>query len=115
MKTYSYDNGFGTTYTFEVVDKIPEGYEVWNINFDNMCGFIPLCKCYEGTYNVITSALKAIYVEDKKVRDIIKKAISWGMNADGVDKLAEEWGICDNVEELRQTIAEAVKILEVLK
>ena len=114
MKTYSFENAWGTTYTFEIVDKIPEGYSVWNINFDNMCGFIPLCKCYEGTYDVITSELKAIYIEDKKVRDVIEKAKSWGMDAN-IDNIVEEWGICDSVEELKQTIEEAKRILKELK
>ena len=80
--TYSFDNGYGTTYTFEIVDKIPKGYSIWNISLDNMKdGLIPLCVCYEGTYNVITSALKAIYVESKEDRELLMKASMRGIKA----------------------------------
>ncbi len=30
MKTIELDNGFGTTYTLELVDKIAAGFKVWN-------------------------------------------------------------------------------------
>lgn len=31
MKRYELNNGYGTTYYFEIVDRIPAGYIVWNI------------------------------------------------------------------------------------
>ena len=81
MKTISFNNGYGTTYKFEVVDKIPKGYEVWNIDFNNLGnGYVPLCQVYEGTYNIIKSTLKAIQIEDAEERSIIKKAVSRGIN-----------------------------------
>ena len=79
MKTYSFENGYGTTYTFEIVDKIPKGYKIWNIDFNNMAGsLIPLCKCYEGTYNVIPDQLKAIAVEDGWARGVLRIYASRG-------------------------------------
>lgn len=82
MKTYSFENGYGRTYTFEIVDKIPKGYEVWNIDFDNMIGgLIPLCQCYHGTRTVNVDTLKAIVVEDKATRDMLKRAVSRGIHA----------------------------------
>ena len=72
MKTYSFDNGYGTTYTFEIVDRIPKGYHIWHIPEEDMLeGLVPLCQCYEGTYDVITPTLKAIYIEDKAIRKLL--------------------------------------------
>ena len=68
MAQYIYhDNGYGTTYKFEVVDKIPIGYHIWNIP-DCLGGYIPLCMCYKGTYTVMQDCLKAVKVEDARER-----------------------------------------------
>ena len=81
MNTVSFYNGYGTTYSFEIVDKIPKGYEVWNINFDELGnGYVPLCQVYDGTYDVIKSTLKAIRVDSEEDRAIIKKAVARGIN-----------------------------------
>lgn len=81
MKTIIFDNGYGTTYKFEIVDKIPKGYEVWNIDFNKLGGgYVPLCQVYEGTYNIIKSTLKAIKIDNEEERKIIKKAVSRGIN-----------------------------------
>ena len=85
MNTISFDNGYGTTYKFDIVDKIPEGYLVWNIDFDRLgSGYVPLCQVYEGTYDIVKSTLKAICIEDDLERAIIKKAVSHGINGDDI-------------------------------
>ena len=82
MNKISYDNGYGTVYSFDVVDKIPKGYEVWNIDFDNLgSGYVPLCQVYEGTYDIIKSTLKAIYIADAEERSILKEVAAWGINS----------------------------------
>ena len=81
MNKISFDNGYGTIYNFEVVDRIPKGYQVWNIDFDNLGnGYVPLCQVYEGTYNIIKNTLKEIRVENAEERRIIKKAVARGIN-----------------------------------
>ena len=87
-----FDNRYGTTYTFEIVDKIPKGYVVWNINFDHLGdGYVPLCQIEKGTYNVIQSTLKAIKVEDAEERAAIKRGAARGMGSTHKDaKIARE-------------------------
>ena len=88
MSTISFDNGYGTTYKFDVVNKIPKGYEVWNIDFNRLGdGYVPLCQVYEGTYNIIKSTLKAIRIDSAEEREIIKRAVSRGIN--GKDEVAQ--------------------------
>ena len=64
------DNGYGTTYTFEVVDKVPSNYIIWNIDFvDSMGGYIPFCEIIPGSRMVVNQqTLKAVRVDDKKIR-----------------------------------------------
>lgn len=69
-KIYS-DNGYGTTYVFEIVEKIPAGYEVWNIP-PIACGeYIPICMTTEpgnkDCFTVNTDTLKAIKLDKKEV------------------------------------------------
>lgn len=82
MNTYSFANGYGITYTFEIVDKIPKGYVIWNIDFDLMAdGLVPLCQVQPGTFNVVIDTLKAIRISDVSVRELLSKAVSRGINA----------------------------------
>ena len=56
MTTYKIEN-----YTFEIVEKIPEGYEVWNIGRHMQSDeLVPLCQVFAGTYNINPDTLKAI-------------------------------------------------------
>ena len=82
MRTYSFDNGYGTTYTFEIVDRIPKGYEVWNINGESMGDrLLPLCQLHKGTHSVVQETLKAIYLKNNESRDLVLKAVGRGINA----------------------------------
>ena len=58
--TLTLDNGYGTTYKFEVVDKIPFGYIVWNIGDNMVPGYLPVCMTKPGTYEIRPETLKAI-------------------------------------------------------
>ena len=82
MNTYSFENDYEDVYTFEIVDKIPKGYIIWNIDFDLMQdGLVPLCQVRPGTCDVITDTLKAIRFPDASVRELLAKAVSRGINA----------------------------------
>jgi len=50
-------------YTFEIVEKIPSGYQIWNIGRNMIDGYLPLAMCggYDGC-QVDTRTLKAIKV-----------------------------------------------------
>ena len=56
---------------FEIVEKIPENYSVWNIGENMIDGYIPLCKnaqpgnkeCFE----IDLTSLKAIKLPDDEI------------------------------------------------
>lgn len=74
----SYNNDYGQTYVFEVVDKIPEGYRIWNINHERISGFLPLCQVYPGTYNVIADTLKAIRMPMDEIAVLHQASVRYG-------------------------------------
>lgn len=74
--TIKKDNGYGTTYIFEVVEKIPTGFEVWNIEEIGNGEYIPICQAVN--YNVNTETLKAIKLSKEEVA-ILSKAASAGI------------------------------------
>lgn len=61
------------SYTFELVDKVPVGYSIWNILSKNMPdGYLPLCRLssrqpFPGGRNIDTESLKAIKVEGAQI------------------------------------------------
>lgn len=79
MAGYTLDNGHGTTYEFEIVEKIPKNYLVWNIG-NNMgrADLIPLA-IVDANYNVDRGSLKAIKVnadDAEFIRHITGKGVS---------------------------------------
>lgn len=49
---------------FEIVEKIPVGYEIWNISADVIPGYLPLADVTD--YNVNPKTLKAVKCKDYK-------------------------------------------------
>lgn len=87
--TISHDNGYGTIYTFEVVDKIPSGYAIWNIPRKGLEGYLPICQVKPGSFSVEAETLKAVPVPEE---DAVKLIRAKGMF--GIDSLsAAEWKI----------------------
>ena len=73
MATYEIEN-----YTFEIVEKIPSGYEIWNIG-DHMHSnvLVPLCHCgTAGDYTINPDTLKAIRMAPNDAT-IVKKVSMW--------------------------------------
>lgn len=64
-------NLFGTVYTFEIVNAIPDGYSVWNISRQDFPhGYIPLAKSLPNDDDlclVDTDTLKALKVESEEL------------------------------------------------
>lgn len=83
------DNGYGTTYVFEIVDKIPACYDVWNI--PELCGgeYAPFCMTTEpgnkNCFDVNIETLKAVKLSPEDSR-ILRKAASRGVHAIGQAK-----------------------------
>lgn len=59
------DNGYGTIYDFEIVEKIPAGFEIWNIG--GLGEYIPVCQTISGSCNVDITTLKAIRLTENEV------------------------------------------------
>ncbi|RKI25515.1 hypothetical protein D7V82_20910 [bacterium 1xD8-6] len=80
--TIKHDNGYGTTYIFEVVEKIPAGFEVWNIG--GLGEYIPICQSIrpddKNCHDVNTSTLKAIKLNKEEVT-ILNKAAGSGVKS----------------------------------
>lgn len=68
--------------TFELVDSVPLGYEIWNIGKNMLDGYLPLCRLawlqpFEGARRIERDTLKAIRVEGAQT---ILAAVGGGQN-----------------------------------
>lgn len=66
------------THTFEIVEKIPTGFFVWNIGENMTDGYIPICEILEG-YSINTETLKAIALEENEI-EIVRESARYGVN-----------------------------------
>lgn len=69
-------------YTFEIVESVPFGYQIWNIGKNMIDGYLPLCRLcshqpYRGARNIETETLKAIKIDGAQT---ILAAIGGGQN-----------------------------------
>lgn len=71
-------------HTFEIVDSVPAGYEIWGIGKNMIDGYLPLCRLkrpseqpFEGGRSIELDTLKAIKVEGAQT---ILAAIGVGPN-----------------------------------
>ena len=60
--TFTSTKGVGPTYTYEIVDSIPQGYEIWNIGDNIEDGYLPLVQV-GNDYKVNTETMKVIKVD----------------------------------------------------
>lgn len=86
MKTYTHTDQWNTR-TYEIVDRIPEGYFVWNIGKNMGCDdLIPLCekknpkakRGESGYYDVNVDTLKAIKLDPEQV-ELLRSAAHYGV------------------------------------
>lgn len=68
--------------SFEIVDHVPLGYQIWNIGKNMVPGYLPLCRLkylqpYEGARQIEVDTLKAIQTEGAQ---IILAAVGGGEN-----------------------------------
>ena len=64
-------------HTFEVVENIPEGYEVWNIGDNMIDGYLPLAQAEN--YQINPNTLKAIKLESEEL-ELMREAAGYGVN-----------------------------------
>ncbi len=67
--------------TFELVDYVPSGYEIWNIGKNMINGYLPLCRLsqsqpFEGGRNIEADTLKAIKIEGAQT---VLAAVGYGL------------------------------------
>jgi hypothetical protein len=99
-------------HTFEIVESVPVGYEIWNIGADTVKGYLPLCQGnYKGNENWVNPyTLKAIKCEDA---EIIMAAAGYGIKT---AKKAEKYiAKNENKANKQYSVEKAKKALPVLK
>ena len=64
-------------HTFEIVDSVPSGYEIWNIGKNMIDGYLPLCRVIPETFSIEPETLKAIKIDGAQK---ILAAIGGGQN-----------------------------------
>ena len=83
----SFENGYGITWKFEVVESVPKGFRIWNIGKHMIDGYLPLCELIGNTYNINPDTLKAIKMENAQV---ILSAVGYGYcEKDGINEMIE--------------------------
>ena len=69
-------------HTFEVVEEVPLGYEIWNIGRNMIDGYLPLCRlssqqAFPGGRSIEIDTLKAVKADGAQ---IILAAVGYGPN-----------------------------------
>ena len=110
MKKIIVNKAYRTDY-FEVVEKIPHGFFVWNIGDNMTSGYLPLCESandpeYPGTINATT--LKAIKMNENEL-EILKKVAGYGYTSKNAKKSGIKYAVKYCGEE---TVKLATKIFD---
>ena len=66
-------------HTFEIVEEVPHGYEIWNIGKNMIDGYLPLCRLsqyqpFPGGRQIEGDTLKAIQIEGAQT---ILAVVTW--------------------------------------
>lgn len=96
-----------TPHTYEIVDKIPTGFFVWNIGA-NMSNdeYIPLCQSANtGICDIRTDTLKAIKLDKRDVM-ILRKAAAYGVNDRTTAKAAMNREAKSQMQKTKKQLAE---------
>lgn len=84
MKKMIESKSMFNTHRFEVVDKMPEDYFVWNIGDNMVDGYLPICQdLYPGNkdnYEINQRSLKAIAMEPEDLK-ILRNAAGYGVTS----------------------------------
>ena len=109
-----YGTALGKTDIFEIVDKIPAGFFVWNIG-DNMGHdeYIPICKdLHKEDFEIDTTVLKAIKLPINEAK-ALRQAASWGVNSKATaEKALKSKRKGYNADRKRKAAAATIEIFE---
>lgn len=90
--TLTHTSKFNTN-NYQIVDKIPRGFFVWNIG-DNMApGWLPICESAndpESPYTINATTLKAIKVDNAEELELLREAAGYGYNSKNAKKRAKQ-------------------------
>ena len=102
---------------FEIVEKIPAGFFVWNIG-DNMGldEYIPICKDLhpgdKDNFEIDTASLKAIKLPINEVK-ALRQAASWGVNSKSTaEKALKSKRTGYNADRKRKAATATIEIFE---
>ena len=96
----------------KVVDKIPKGYQIWNIGgMGEFPTYLPLCVVYPGTYTVQLDKLLAIDLHDAKKARMLARCSSLTGSCNLKQAMKNLKKKCYSKEEKRM-IEEAIPLLE---
>ena len=102
---------------FEIVEKIPAGFFVWNIG-DNMGldEYIPICKDLhqedKDNFEIDTASLKAIKLPINEVK-ALRQAASWGVNSKATaEKALKSKRTGYNADRKRKAATATIEIFE---
>ena len=102
---------------FEIVEKIPAGFFIWNIG-DNMGHdeYIPLCKDLhpedKENFEIDTTVLKAIKLPINEIK-ALRQAASWGVNSKATaEKALKSKRKGYNADRKRKAAAATIEIFE---
>ena len=102
---------------FEIVEKIPAGFFVWNIG-DNMGldEYIPICKDLhpgdKDNFEIDTASLKAIKLSINEVK-ALRQAASWGVNSKAAaEKALKSKRTGYNADRKRKAATATIEIFE---
>lgn len=72
-----YENPYHN-YEFEIVEKIPESFQIWNINMID--GYLPLTELEDVNNRIVNvDTLKAILIKDSEELRLLKECGSYGV------------------------------------
>ena len=72
-------NKWGKEYSYKIVSKIPQNYNIWNIEgIEKHPEYLPLCVTFPGTYTVLTDSLLAIRMSEEDQKILHKCSIRTG-------------------------------------
>ena len=79
---YVHKDRWGKTHRFEVVDKIPKGYKVWNIGTKNMGSeeYLPLCVTFD-KFTVDISSLKTVKMDAEEIKTLNFASMQYGLHS----------------------------------
>lgn len=110
------DNGYGTTYNFEIVEKVPADYSVWCFP-EIFCGeYTPFCKTVDPNnkdcFDVNVTTLKAVKLSRQESAILHHAAHAGAGNITKANKLLKKTAKTAYMKQRQERAKKALPILE---